>query len=84
FNRGANAVLAWADEVAQLPFEQIVPCHLEALVRTDGKTLRQAFDFLVSDNRSGRGGNLPEADFDLLNRISRQLERARIAPPPGP
>jgi hypothetical protein len=84
FNRGSKAVLVWADEVAKLPFEWIIPCHLDAPIKTDGATFRKAFGFLARENTSGRGGNLPEADFGLLNRISQQLERTRITPPPGP
>ncbi|MFG6105562.1 DUF4336 domain-containing protein [Leptolyngbyaceae cyanobacterium CCMR0082] len=84
FNRCAKVVLTWADEVSQLSFEQIIPCHLNALIKADGHTFRQAFSFLEAENRAGRGGDLPEADFDLLNRISQQLERIRVMPPPGP
>lgn len=83
FNRGAQAVLDWADQIGQLAFERVIPCHLEAPIKADGKTFRHAFSFLAPENRSGRGGNLPEADFSLLNRISRQLETFRITPPPG-
>ncbi|MEL6231347.1 MAG: DUF4336 domain-containing protein, partial [Cyanobacteria bacterium J06627_3] len=83
FNRGAQAVLDWADQVGRLSFERVIPCHLDAPIKTDGKTFRNAFAFLAPENRSGRGGNLPEADFSLLNRISRQLETFRITPPPG-
>ncbi|MEM9265589.1 MAG: DUF4336 domain-containing protein [Cyanobacteria bacterium P01_F01_bin.13] len=83
FNRGAKAVLTWADAVAELPFESIIPCHLDAPIRANGDMFRDAFLFLAPDNTSGRGGNLPEADFSLLNRISRQLESFRITPPPG-
>ncbi len=83
FNRGSKTVLAWANQVAELPFDSIIPCHLNAPIKTDGATFRQAFRFLAPDNTSGRGGNLPEADFALLNRISQQLERTRITPPPA-
>ncbi|MBT9317156.1 DUF4336 domain-containing protein [Leptothoe spongobia] len=83
FNRGSQAVLNWADQVAALPFESVIPCHLDAPIRTDGATFRKAFAFLAPENRSGRGGELPEADFSLLNKISRQLENFRITPPPG-
>ncbi|WP_442786431.1 DUF4336 domain-containing protein [Leptothoe sp. PORK10 BA2] len=84
FNRGANAVLTWANQVGQLGFERVIPCHLDAPIQTDGDTFRQAFAFLSPENRSGRGGELPEADFGLLNQISRRLETFRITPPPGP
>lgn len=83
FNRGTKAVLTWADEVAELSFEWIIPCHLDSFIKADGKTFRQAFAFLSTESRSRRGGELPEADFDLLNTISRQLQRFRITPPPG-
>ena len=83
FNRGAQAVLSWADQVAALPFERIIPCHLDAPIKTDGATFRKAFSFL-SQETSERGGHLPEADFGLLNRISYQLERLRLTPPPEP
>ena len=82
FNRGTKAVLSWADQVADLPFERIIPCHLDAPIRTDGETFRQSFAFLARENTLG--GHLPEADFGLLKRISRQLERLRLTPPPGP
>ena len=84
FNRGTKAVLSWADQIAELPIERIIPCHLDAPIKTDAKTFRAAFAFLAQNNTSGRGGHLPEADFELLNRISRQLERFRLTPPPGP
>ncbi|MBT9313245.1 DUF4336 domain-containing protein [Leptothoe kymatousa] len=84
FNRGANAVLSWANEVSGLAFDSIIPCHLSAPIRSDGETFRQAFAFLARENTTGRGGDLPEADFGLLNRISQQLEKTRITPPPGP
>ena len=83
FNRGSKAVLAWADAVADLPFEYVIPCHLDAPIKTDGDTFRKAFAFLVPENTTGRGGELPEADFSLLNRISLQLESFKITPPPG-
>ncbi|MEO0870188.1 MAG: DUF4336 domain-containing protein, partial [Cyanobacteria bacterium J06642_11] len=83
FNRGSRAVLDWAHQVADLPFEQIIPCHLDAPIPTDGATFRAAFEFLNPENTTGRGGQLPEADFDLLNQISQQLEKLRITPPPA-
>ena len=83
FNRGSQAVLDWADAVAALPFESVIPCHLDAPIPANGDTFRNAFSFLAPDNRAGRGGALPEADFSLLNQISRQLERLRITPPPS-
>ncbi|MEM6255180.1 MAG: DUF4336 domain-containing protein [Cyanobacteria bacterium P01_D01_bin.156] len=83
FNRGTQAVLTWANQVAELPFTQIIPCHLEAPIKTNGATFREAFAFLASENTSGRGGQLPEADFDLLNQISRRLAKFRITPPPA-
>ena len=83
FNRGAKAVLTWADEVGQLSFERVIPCHLDAPIKTDGVMFCKAFAFLARENTSGRGGDLPEADFRVLNQISRQLERTRITPPPG-
>ncbi|MEM7065060.1 MAG: DUF4336 domain-containing protein [Cyanobacteria bacterium P01_B01_bin.77] len=83
FNRGAKAVLTWADEVAEMPFEHVIPCHLDAPIKIDGDTFRQAFAFLSAENGPRRGGELPEVDFSLLNKISRQLERFRITPPPS-
>ena len=84
FNRGPKAVLSWADQIAELPCDQIIPCHLAAPIKADGETFRAAFSFLSRENTSGRVGHLPEEDFGLLNRISRQLERLRLTPPPGP
>ncbi|NEQ50590.1 MAG: DUF4336 domain-containing protein [Leptolyngbya sp. SIO3F4] len=83
FNRGTQAVLDWAGEVSELSFDYVIPCHLDAPIRTDGETFRNAFAFLAPENTSGRGGELPEADFSLLNKISRQLESFRITPPPN-
>ncbi|MEM7797014.1 MAG: DUF4336 domain-containing protein [Cyanobacteria bacterium P01_C01_bin.118] len=83
FNRGTKTVLNWAEQVAELPFEQIIPCHLDAPIKTNGAAFRKAFAFLAPENTSGRGGGLPEADFDLLNKISCQLEKLRITPPPA-
>ncbi|MEO0351971.1 MAG: DUF4336 domain-containing protein [Cyanobacteria bacterium P01_A01_bin.15] len=81
FNRGTNSVLAWAEAVARLGFERVIPCHLDAPIRADGEAFCKAFAFLA-EGVPGRGGGLPEADFELLNQISRRLERTRITPPP--
>ncbi|MEM9979444.1 MAG: DUF4336 domain-containing protein, partial [Cyanobacteria bacterium P01_D01_bin.2] len=60
FNRGTNSVLAWAEAVAQLGFERVIPCHLDAPIRADGGAFCKAFAFLA-EGSPGRGGGLPEA-----------------------
>ena len=83
FNRGTQTVLDWAAAVAELPFEYVIPCHLDAPIRADGATFRQSFAFLEPEHHCARGGDLPEADFGLLKTISRRLATFRITPPPA-
>ncbi len=81
FNRGSKQVLDWVEAVSGWDFERIIPCHLDAPIQAGPKSWRAAFDFLTP-NAQGRGGDLPEADFELLTQISRRLERTGITPPP--
>ncbi len=78
-NRSPRQVVDWANRVAQWPFEQIIPCHLEAPITTTPEDFRRAFGFLQNaDSRSD--GVLPETDFQLINQIDSALKG--ITPPP--
>lgn len=46
FNREPEAVLAWADRIAQWPFQRIIPCHLANDIKAGPKEFRDAFSFL--------------------------------------
>ena len=84
FNRDAEAVLAWADRIAQWDFQQILPCHFSAPVAATPDEFRRAFDFLEQpDARSWSGfdHNLPAGDLATLGQIDRQLTGAVVTPP---
>ncbi|MEM9908216.1 MAG: DUF4336 domain-containing protein [Cyanobacteria bacterium P01_D01_bin.44] len=85
FNRGPQAVVAWADKISKWNFERIIPCHLDAPIRSTGDDFGQAFEFLREGNKDvitgGQpGGDLPQADFDLLRQINLSLKKLGIIP----
>ncbi|MEO0456841.1 MAG: DUF4336 domain-containing protein [Cyanobacteria bacterium P01_A01_bin.114] len=86
FNRGPQAVVAWADQISKWTFERIIPCHLAAPIRATGDDFRQAFEFLREDKDvtagGSPGGNLPQEDFALLKQIGMQLKKSGVIPPP--
>ena len=63
-NREPKRVLQWADMVSQWPIKRIIPAHFENDVRADGRSFRNAFNFLetgfaafdVATNSRGNGG----------------------------
>lgn len=76
FNRGAKAVLAWADRIAQWEFEQVIPCHFSAPVKAGSSEFRRAFEFLEHPNQeswSGFDHDLPMVDLEALGQINRLL-----------
>ena len=83
-NRGSKIVIDWADQVSTWEFKRIIPCHLDAPVKTTPQQFRQAFGFLEqpTPNKRGRPPELPEEDFKFLNDFDRFLIRSRITPPP--
>ncbi len=84
-NRGPQIVIDWANQVSKWTFQQIIPCHLDAPVHTTPEDFRQAFHFLeqqATPNNRGRSEDLPEDDFDFLNRFDEVLIERRITPPP--
>lgn len=78
-NRAPRQVLDWADRVAQWPFEQIIPCHLDAPVAATPQDFRRVFGFLQNADRRS-DGVLPETDFQLINQIDSVLKG--VTPPP--
>ena len=84
FNRGPEAVLAWADKIAQWDFEQIIPCHFSAPVAATPADFRQAFNFLERPNQinwSGYEHDVPMPDLNTLRQINERIERKVLAPP---
>ena len=81
FNRGPAAVLSWAKTVADWPFERIIPGHLAAPLQATPEEFYRAFEFLRGEPPY-RDARLPEADFDLLRRISQLLDKSGVVPPP--
>ncbi|MEL6815962.1 MAG: DUF4336 domain-containing protein [Cyanobacteria bacterium J06598_3] len=76
FNRGPEAVLAWADRIAQWDFEQIIPCHFSAPVAATPTEFRRAFDFLERPNPKSWTGfdhDFPTGDLATLGQIDQQL-----------
>jgi hypothetical protein len=89
FNRGPEAVIAWAKAVATWPFERIIPAHLEAPIVAHPEHFLKAFEFLGADPALEKSKTLPEADFELLQQIeglllNRGISRPRqMLPSPG-
>lgn len=84
-NRAPQPTLDWVERIAQWPFEQIIPCHLDAPLAADAQALRQAFAFLRAvDTADVINPTLPESDFGLLRELDTSLTRRGIAPPAKP
>jgi hypothetical protein len=84
FNRGAEAVLAWVDKIAQWDFEQVIPGHFSAPVVATPAEFRRAFDFLQRPSPqswSGFDHHLPTGDLETLAQIDRQLTGSLLEPP---
>ncbi|MGF1601217.1 MAG: DUF4336 domain-containing protein [Thermosynechococcaceae cyanobacterium] len=83
-NRGSQLVIDWANQVAAWSFQTIIPCHLDAPVQTTPQAFRQAFGFLEQQPNQEEWGyrNLPEEEFEFLNRFDQVLIKRRITPPP--
>ncbi len=77
FNRGPKAVLDWADRIAQWEFEQVIPCHFTAPIRTGPTEFRRAFEFLERPNPeswSGFDHDVPMVDLETLGQIDRRVQ----------
>lgn len=84
FNRGPQAVRAWADRIAQWDFTQVIPCHFSAPVQATPSEFRAAFNFLDQPNQSSWSGfdhDVPMADLQTLGQIDRRLQ-GNVIPPP--
>jgi Domain of unknown function (DUF4336) len=77
-NRAPDVTLSWANKIANWDFERIIPCHFTAPIACCPQQFRRAFDFLQG---SGQSNILPEADFQVLREIDRELDRRGILPP---
>ncbi len=80
-NRDPQAVLDWADRVAQWQFDRLIPCHLASPVQTNTIAFRQAFAFLEPQPERPQNQPLPQEDFALLRDIEAQLLSRKITPP---
>ncbi|MEL6552496.1 MAG: DUF4336 domain-containing protein [Cyanobacteria bacterium J06621_11] len=86
FNRGPEAVLAWADRIAQWDFDQVIPCHFSAPVSASPAEFRAAFSFLERPNQlswTGFDHDVPMKDLQTLGQIDSRLQKA-VIPPPQP
>lgn len=84
FNRGPEAVLAWADRIAQWDFQQIVPCHFSAPIAATPAEFRRAFTFLERPNTGNWSGfehDVPMPDLNTLRQINERIEGAVLSPP---
>lgn len=80
FNRDANLVLDWVEQVTQWPFERVIPCHLDAPLSMNAAEFRAAFEFL-QDSATRPKYRLPDADFRFLRELETSLVRRGITPP---
>ncbi|MEM8502845.1 MAG: DUF4336 domain-containing protein [Cyanobacteria bacterium P01_D01_bin.1] len=84
FNRGPEAVLTWADRIAQWEFDQVIPCHFTAPIRTGPTEFRRAFEFLERPNQeswSGFDHDVPMVDLETLGQIDRRVQGNVGSPP---
>ena len=87
-NRAPVETVAWANQIANWDFTQIIPCHFDAPVSTNPQKFRQAFDFLSVSNarqdesKVNQRSCLPEADLQTLKSIDAFLYKPGIVPPP--
>jgi Domain of unknown function (DUF4336) len=86
-NRAPQETLTWADRVASWSFRQMIPCHFEAPIQATPQQFRQAFSFLEQQSERGSGllatetYPLPQADFQLLQKLDHSLSRSGLVPP---
>jgi Domain of unknown function (DUF4336) len=78
-NRASQLTLTWAKQVANWPFERIIPCHLQAPIAATPTSFLAAFDFLGT----GADHSQPAAnpDYQFLELLDRQLSAKGITPP---
>ena len=81
FNRGPEAVLAWAKTVATWPFDRIIPAHLDAPIAATPDQFLKAFNFLRNDPVLENHEIVPGADFELLQQIEELLLTRGISRP---
>lgn len=87
-NRGPQAVLDWADQIAAWDFQRLIPCHFDAPMAVTPQQVRHAFAFLEpTDIEAAAAGvaatrvDLPAADFALLSSLDAALTRLGVTPP---
>jgi hypothetical protein len=80
-NRDPQRTIAWADRVAQWPFEQIISCHLEAPIVATPAEFRAAFAFLEKQPQAQNEFPLEESDLALIYTLEDGLNRIGIVPP---
>ncbi|MEC4986791.1 MAG: DUF4336 domain-containing protein [Oscillatoria sp. PMC 1068.18] len=87
-NRAPQETLAWANRVANWNFQRIISCHLHSPIEAGSQQFREAFSFLEKHPTFNVGSfnintyPLPEADFQLLQDIDKNLNKYGIVPPP--
>ncbi|WP_206814213.1 DUF4336 domain-containing protein [Chroococcus sp. FPU101] len=82
-NRAPQETLAWADQVAQWNFRQIIPCHFDVPIPATPKQFRQAFNFLEKDSASNNNFIVIK-DQEFINDLEMKLEKAWLLPPAQP
>ncbi len=83
FNRGPQAVLGWADAIAQWPFQRVIPCHLDCPIAASPAEFRRAFEFLEKPAAAATSDNafLPEVDFAVIRQLDQRLNQTGLTPP---
>lgn len=88
FNRAPQETINWANQVASWDFEQIIPCHLDAPIKSNPHQFRQGFSFLEKEPAKGeslpinRSQPLPEEDLEFIKELEENLTENNIIPPP--
>jgi hypothetical protein len=80
-NRYPQAVLDWADQIAQWDFQRLIPCHFDAPISVVPRQVRQAFAFLEKDPEIAPSPDLPAADFALLKDLDMTFTRLGVTIP---
>lgn len=82
-----QAVLDWADQVANWSFERIIPCHLDAPIATTPEAFRQAFAVFAATEGEDLFGStwrsLPPADVEFIRTLEQKLDQWGVTTPPG-
>jgi len=68
-DREPEAVLAWADRVANLGFSRVVPCHLANNVKASPADFRRAFSFLEAST-PGRGPSIHQTRNEAAGGVA--------------